>query len=170
MDTIKASNLWPGLSPRVRGNLARLLHRAGEIGSIPACAGEPSQPSACNPNCRVYPRVCGGTAASTLQAEFDNGLSPRVRGNPRSRSWRSFVTGSIPACAGEPIRTRSGRLAMSVYPRVCGGTGVVSEGSRARMGLSPRVRGNQSGFYPEETRGRSIPACAGEPASVMPCT
>ncbi len=31
-----------GLSPRVRGNLERRVHRGDKLGSIPACAGEPS--------------------------------------------------------------------------------------------------------------------------------
>ena len=50
-----------GLSPRVRGN--PLLYSDGivMVGSIPACAGEPSESPAWAGWQRVYPRVCGGT-------------------------------------------------------------------------------------------------------------
>ena len=66
----------PGLSPRVRGNrsvvpdMGSIPACAGEPPttpirrSIPACAGEPGSIPACagEPRCReVYPRVCGGT-------------------------------------------------------------------------------------------------------------
>ena len=71
-----------GLSPRVRGN--QLRHRQPRLrgGSIPACAGEPCWGAATPPACRVYPRVCGGTAAAQTQWRWSEGLSPRVRGNP----------------------------------------------------------------------------------------
>ena len=71
-----------GLSPRVRGNLVPVLVDAHDLGSIPACAGEP-RPG--RPFCRrrrVYPRVCGGTAPSRSLPSRTRGLSPRVRGNP----------------------------------------------------------------------------------------
>ena len=56
----------------------------------------------------------------------------------------------------------------SVYPRVCGGTSRAGERSQRCQGLSPRVRGNPGtrGLY--EGPYRSIPACAGEPASSGP--
>ena len=72
-----------GLSPRVRGNLGQPLARFGIVGSIPACAGEPyviHQPLL---RLAVYPRVCGGTADIHPAATEQQGLSPRVRGNPR---------------------------------------------------------------------------------------
>ena len=70
----------------------------------------------------VYPRVCGGTPSRSAMAAIRQGLSPRVRGNPRRSRQYLPDGGSIPACAGEPpvddlfIRWRR------VYPRVCGGT------------------------------------------------
>ena len=51
-----------GLSPRVRGNLARIDLATVGVRSIPACAGEPN---------------ADGTWGPAIQ-----GLSPRVRGNP----------------------------------------------------------------------------------------
>ena len=74
----------------------------------------------------VYPRVCGGTSAT----------------------WGAGINenGSIPACAGEPLK----------------GEAVPSSWT---VGLSPRVRGNPtltrfSSYRPSHW---SIPACAGEP-------
>ena len=69
------------LSPRVRGN-----HQCDRIGhtwgsSIPACAGEPPFHVSAHGAYGVYPRVCGGTAATLLKFLVSDGLSPRVRGN-----------------------------------------------------------------------------------------
>ena len=50
-----------GLSPRVRGNLLPGMHRHRSPGSIPACAGEPSNDHRAYARQAVYPRVCGGT-------------------------------------------------------------------------------------------------------------
>ena len=52
-----------GLSPRVRGNLGMEIEAGRPAGSIPACAGEPRGTGARRAGRRVYPRVCGGTAA-----------------------------------------------------------------------------------------------------------
>ena len=70
-----------GLSPRVRGNLRRRLEVKGEVGSIPACTGEPILPIIETDLAGVYPRVYGGTPPKTLATTPSKGLSPRVRGN-----------------------------------------------------------------------------------------
>ena len=142
-----------GLSPRVRGNLVVNLGAPSGQGSIPACTGEPhdspgeslhalvqrsipactgepAQPELRTPSSvnGLSPRVRGNLIArGILQlGEIRLGLSPRVRGNQRARSnFRSgAVTGSIPACTGEPVcRAPSLRLSLDkVYPRVYGGT------------------------------------------------
>ena len=51
-----------GLSPRVRGNPGTCRTRLLQIGSIPACTGEPTSSTASRLPLRVYPRVYGGTA------------------------------------------------------------------------------------------------------------
>ena len=111
-----------GLSPRVRGNLARTASMATRIGSIPACAGEPDTENGFILQWKVYPRVCGGTFCVLNQGGLVQGLSPRVRGNPLRCGSRSLWPGSIPACAGEPDLFRGCYRCLSVYPRVCGGT------------------------------------------------
>ena len=54
-----------------------------------------------------------------------------------------------------------------VYPRVCGGTHLSCWRCCPGQGLSPRVRGNRGISAAIWTRGRSIPACAGEPSLRM---
>ena len=71
----------PGLSPRVRGNPRRGDASRVHRGSIPACAGEPSQGDSRGNLDRVYPRVCGGTCRRQHHGGPAGGLSPRVRGN-----------------------------------------------------------------------------------------
>ena len=152
-----------GLSPRVRGNqLGRVVLRE-TAGSIPACAGEPRRGSDRGSRTGVYPRVCGGTCSRTLARLRSRGLSPRVRGNPGGVEADVAGSGSIPACAGEPVRAGGDRAGGRVYPRVCGGTGSASCCAPPQRGLSPRVRGNQPPPRPATPRHGSIPACAGEP-------
>ena len=115
---------------------------------------------------KVYPRVCGGTSPSGPLAQPQAGLSPRVRGNPDAIALGATITGSIPACAGEPNRWAANPGGCEVYPRVCGGTISAAIAWRILYGLSPRVRGNPA--YPDEEDDDwgSIPACAGEPSAV----
>ena len=132
-----------GLSPRVRGNHGRRPDHTRALGSIPARAGEPSPVGAKSRGMRVYPRACGGTGRTVVPATSVPGLSPRVRGNLSRRDARRTVMGSIPARAGEPMRSMSSPRPFRVYPRACGGTLM-----RSRFAL---------------TWSRSIPARAGEP-------
>ncbi len=76
----------PGLSPRVRGNRVSLPPVRAIVGSIPACAGEPSGRDFLSGEDRVYPRVCGGTDAGLEDKASVQGLSPRVRGNLAARA------------------------------------------------------------------------------------
>ena len=93
------------------------------------------------------------------------GLSPRVRGNQTNPTAPPPRRRSIPACAGEPAAMLDNADRVSVYPRVCGGTSRVRRRICPRMGLSPRVRGNPTRGGGGSGVGRSIPACAGEPAT-----
>ena len=152
-----------GLSPRVRGNRED-RHRPREgLGSIPACAGEPSRRWWTSSLAQVYPRVCGGTRRRPTLPRLDAGLSPRVRGNHKDARARFARSRSIPACAGEPLGLRLRHDAQGVYPRVCGGTSGRPATPEEVEGLSPRVRGNRRGRGRPARSGRSIPACAGEP-------
>ena len=167
-----------GLSPRVRGNhaggfvgrpqgMTRVYPRVCggttqrhqearcDIGSIPACAGEPASttglPAGSIPACagepaeasvshdllsqRVYPRVCGGTLGRRLRRP----LIPACAGEPVPR-----ISGLSPRVRGNLGGTTRQLVSASsrVYPRVCGGTTQSRPSSGLILGLSPRVRGN----------------------------
>ena len=152
-----------GRSPRVRGSPGYI--EGGNVipGSIPACAGEPRDDPRRRCAGRVDPRVCGGASCGVRRRTRDRGRSPRVRGSPRHRQDRRHHLGSIPACAGEPIRDWRLAFMERVDPRVCGGAhGPVHPSDDAR-GRSPRVRGSLSSPEVNAAAKRSIPACAGEP-------
>ena len=75
-------------------------------GSIPAWAGKPFREPGSSPLDGVYPRVGGETAVSSTVAPAATGLSPRGRGNQAGAPRLSQATGSIPAWAGKPSRSR----------------------------------------------------------------
>ena len=156
-----------GLSPRVRGNPISGRAQSFRSRSIPACAGEPAACEYAGQAGAVYPRVCGGTDLPDGEIRHMRGLSPRVRGNPPGPAPTPRRTRSIPACAGEPGRSRTAACRPGVYPRVCGGTLRRQSPLRRGSGLSPRVRGNHNGQDYQATNAGSIPACAGEPSSLV---
>ena len=133
--------------------------------SIPAGAGEPERLGSQASRTTVYPRGCGGTRAARQPGQPDDGLSPRVRGNPSGSAARPAGRRSIPAGAGEPPSGIAPLLAVAVYPRGCGGTKGESWPLRTTRGLSPRVRGNPSRPLQRGAGRRSIPAGAGEPGT-----
>ena len=158
-----ADGIEEGLSPRVRGNPGHGALGDQSVGSIPACAGEPPRHRRRDSSNRVYPRVCGGTAAASVSRPSRAGLSPRVRGNHPAAPAAPDRGGSIPACAGEPAGAPRRRPGARVYPRVCGGTLCHAACILPVGGLSPRVRGNHRPLGAPALAGGSIPACAGEP-------
>ena len=111
--------------------------------------------------------MCGGTLDRNGEYRTSEGLSPRVRGNLSEGCQVKGDSGSIPACAGEPRAIYFPSFLHWVYPRVCGGTGVGVHHGHALWGLSPRVRGNRIGLEHRQRRSRSIPACAGEPITLL---
>ena len=92
------------------------------------------------------------------------GRSPRVRGSRHGHGLDYAARGSIPAGAGEPLRTVLTCGRGRVDPRGCGGASLGAHCRTKRPGRSPRVRGSRP---PPRARRRargSIPAGAGEPA------
>ncbi len=152
-----------GLSPRARGNRIDLRPLQLRLRSIPACAGEPRTHAVRRSRRTVYPRVRGGTVSVPLHHGRGEGLSPRARGNPASKTAEGRMERSIPACAGEPPWIVRHRLLARVYPRVRGGTTHCSPIRSVANGLSPRARGNLKSSDSGAVLKRSIPACAGEP-------
>ena len=135
-------------------------------GTIPACAGEPNDARLHKKLEGDYPRVCGGTKCRQIPTKVLQGLSPRVRGNPKQAisAGRGFRT--IPACAGEPSSCLLARCRSRDYPRVCGGTRHHARRLHRGSGLSPRVRGNHGPSTSVAVPPGTIPACAGEPHRV----
>ena len=88
-----------------------------------------------------------------------------MRGNLVGQADGRLGQGSIPACAGEPAAFARSRHSSMVYPRVCGGTHPSGHRVHYKRGLSPRVRGNPVLLADGRDGHRSIPACAGEPAT-----
>ena len=70
-----------GRSPRVRGSQIDDLDVFRQVGSIPACAGEPPFETGGIESREVDPRVCGGATRCVFSPSFSSGRSPRVRGS-----------------------------------------------------------------------------------------
>ena len=176
--------MWSwGPSPRVRGKppnsvgagvIARSIPAcAGETysgegvgggggGSIPACAGETRSRRSRASCAGVHPRVCGGNMNGAAGRPAATGPSPRVRGKRGVPELPAVAGGSIPACAGETRRPVEPPGCRWVHPRVCGGNTPRTWAMLSKMGPSPRVRGKLELQTPWQSRGGSIPACAGE--------
>ena len=152
-----------GLSPRGRGNQARVIRKKPMVRSIPAWAGEPLKQVVVQLTVRVYPRVGGGTHSQPANELPLRGLSPRGRGNPSAPAFPPCAPRSIPAWAGEPRSVPLLRGPAKVYPRVGGGTAGPGDVVERPRGLSPRGRGNPARPPGRWRRLGSIPAWAGEP-------
>ena len=90
---------------------------------------------------RSIPAVCGGPIGYNLVYTVEQGLSPRVRGTHTRTSRNQHMSGSIPACAGDPTWPCLKQRHPRVYPRVCGGPYIGLHLAERVYGLSPRVRG-----------------------------
>ena len=161
--TLTSVSLQYGLSPRVRGNQQQQQAIEAQPRSIPACTGEPAHRVRLCSRVTVYPRVYGGTHFLDDVHSSGGGLSPRVRGNRTCDAEVITVSGSIPACTGEPPRYAPRAEPFQVYPRVYGGTVLPARQTVGYIGLSPRVRGNRNPGRLCRAGCRSIPACTGEP-------
>ena len=155
---------WPlGLSPRGRGNRAKIRIQTPSHRSIPAWAGQPPWHTLLVIGIRVYPRVGGATATEAQKGTQAGGLSPRGRGNRSPEAVYPNGSGSIPAWAGQPWASPPRRTTCWVYPRVGGATYLQWIGKRDGRGLSPRGRGNPEHVVNGNVHHRSIPAWAGQP-------
>ena len=93
-----------GSSPRVRGTRRTFLRFPLAPGIIPACAGNTVFDVTTGTQSGDHPRVCGEHKYRDPQQELRLGSSPRVRGTPISCSFVLFLSGIIPACAGNTIQ------------------------------------------------------------------
>ena len=91
------------------------------------------------------------------------GPSPRARGIQDLSGQRFGRLGSIPACAGNPLRLPGDGEIGQVHPRVRGESGAGTILAAAEAGPSPRARGIRTTVEPGRGMVGSIPACAGNP-------
>ncbi len=130
-----------GLSPPTRGIQTEQKMRQDNGRSIPAYAGDPAKARRYRLAVRVYPRLRGGSGSPKPDYLRVTGLSPPTRGirlgiNPRVTMW-----GSIPAYAGDPVRSKEWRDICRVYPRLRGGSPLQLAFQCPYPGLSPPTRG-----------------------------
>ena len=103
MGIIGVSSVW-GLSPWVRGKRDSGVQLTMTFWSIPVGAGETDVVAGASAHLWVYPRGCGGNDALAASLDSLAGLSPWVRGKPRSAIAEIAGSGSIPVGAGETRR------------------------------------------------------------------
>ena len=144
--------------------------KAAAIGPIPAHAGEPAVDSYLRRRGWAYPRSRGGTARNIISLEDELGLSPLTRGNRAQDVVCPPAQGPIPAHAGEPAPGAAEVQATGAYPRSRGGTAGSFYPPLPPWGLSPLTRGNPSAQSRTFCPSGPIPAHAGEPQIVNPCS
>ena len=157
----RASSTAAGSSPRVRGTPDAGCASCQLPRFIPACAGNARYRSPHSHPVAVHPRVCGERQDSLCASATMTGSSPRVRGTPLSAVDSPARRRFIPACAGNAPRASLPAAPIPVHPRVCGERASRTICLARASGSSPRVRGTQRGRRYPRTRGRFIPACAG---------
>ena len=116
----------------------------------------------------VHPRLRGGALPSTPCGGVAAGPSPPARGSQEPPGGVGQPEGSIPACAGEPRAGLRPSVVKRVHPRLRGGAVKGRTPRGAWTGPSPPARGSRGLVAARGGRWGSIPACAGEPSTMMP--
>ncbi len=156
-----------GPSPPARGSPTEKVRSHTPDGSIPACAGEPQHVAGRSSCGRVHPRLRGGAGGLSPPRTDRWGPSPPARGSRGNSLGYNFMSGSIPACAGEPRCPPPWRRWSRVHPRLRGGATSSPRVNDTVRGPSPPARGSQQRNHLRARARGSIPACAGEPQSVI---
>ncbi len=161
--TLYNPSLLYGLSPPARGSLSRTVSALSVTGPIPARAGEPFGVCLALNAGRAYPRPRGGAGLKPLEIGRKPGLSPPARGSLSPNDLPKYLTGPIPARAGEPLPQRGEIAVRQAYPRPRGGAPHKRPPAPAASGLSPPARGSLTHRRTSIRRIGPIPARAGEP-------
>ena len=132
--------------------------------SIPAHAGKPRDGRVGRATGEVYPRPRGEADTEPLGHDERPGLSPPTRGSPGAEGDVRWVTRSIPAHAGKPLRRAVSDVRIPVYPRPRGEATFATSPSAFAAGLSPPTRGSRRRRRGRPGGRRSIPAHAGKPS------
>ena len=96
-----------GSSPRMRGTRNLAGECDGDIGIIPAYAGNTGNTHTSTQQDRDHPRVCGEHPVEMLAEHAAMGSSPRMRGTHHAGADGLFQSGIIPAYAGNTLRDYS---------------------------------------------------------------
>ena len=132
---------WMGSSPRMRGTQVVEGCAGGDLGIIPAYAGN----TACSVTVvswlRDHPRVCGEHYGSRNANVAGAGSSPRMRGTHHQRHRKTRRPGIIPAYAGNTMTGRRCSRIGRDHPRVCGEHVIAPVAAALAAGSSPRMRG-----------------------------
>ena len=161
-----------GRSPRARGKRDAGGTAARPAGSIPASAGEAGYFKFFRDLAGVDPRERGGSRRCNFRLSASAGRSPRARGKRVLVGRRVDRWGSIPASAGEALRSNTTCKSSRVDPRERGGSQTEPGAGAASRGRSPRARGKRESCRSVWTLKRSIPASAGEASTAWtpePC-
>ena len=150
-----------GSSPRMRGTLIPSRLISGEIGIIPAYAGNTAIASATSLLVRDHPRVCGEHVSAMSLAVRLTGSSPRMRGTLRLPAVAVFDHGIIPAYAGNTRCCWPSCWCCRDHPRVCGEHMLRERRIVWQAGSSPRMRGTPFGRRLHFRPPGIIPAYAG---------
>ena len=133
---------------------------------IPAHAGNSRPYGQDRADSADHPRACGELPKRRDIHVSCDGSSPRMRGTPHRRECVGRLRRIIPAHAGNSQLILVSRRIRSDHPRACGELIALMRFLRASAGSSPRMRGTLLQVRPELSRGRIIPAHAGN--SVTP--
>ena len=158
----------PGSSPRERGTRNRHQRRDGDHRFIPARAGNAGEAHRAAAGSPVHPRASGERFISTVRWTKMSGSSPRERGTPRWRRWRSWFRRFIPARAGNAHIDKPVAVKLPVHPRASGERGSACRGRPGSSGSSPRERGTRLGDSLQPRSQRFIPARAGNARRARP--
>jgi len=158
-----ASVIYPstGSSPHVRGTVEKLMQEFDGWRFIPARAGNSVKISLIRQERAVHPRTCGEQFISMPIDLTKPGSSPHVRGTEPCHQTQGHGYRFIPARAGNRSTPISLYSVGTVHPRTCGEQGEAGIGKTTAAGSSPHVRGTGITYVAEDSKGRFIPARAG---------
>ncbi len=150
-----------GLSPLARGTVMDALEQATPMRFIPARAGNRLEGALASGKLTVYPRSRGEQWSASMTNASTLGLSPLARGTGKKKVCVFLVIRFIPARAGNRTGRRRRSATNSVYPRSRGEQVAHLAVIAGKFGLSPLARGTGWAFSLGKTKGRFIPARAG---------
>ena len=150
-----------GSSPRMRGTRTDRTAGAGTAGIIPAYAGNTDDWHGNAYEARDHPRVCGEHIKYAVEGATSQGSSPRMRGTPTQTVEILFLSGIIPAYAGNTTIFCHTISSHRDHPRVCGEHEQGGADLVVIIGSSPRMRGTRHRRPDRRVQPGIIPAYAG---------